>query len=186
LLSLRLDDPVRLAPGFLPTEIALRTLAEALAGAACAVLGLETGEVQADFRAAQTQAGQNGFEAEVYLYDTLSGGAGFSRLAGDRAAEVFSTALKTLSDCDCDVSCYKCLRSFKNKFEHDRLDRHIGADLLRYLIDNTRPVLADKRMSRALIALAEDIRRQGGTSITVDLEANIDVPGTAPHHWSHR
>lgn len=176
LLSLRLDHPVRLAPGLLPTEIALRTLSEALADATCEVLGLEPGEVQADFRAALSDAGQHGSEAEVYLYDTLSGGAGFSRLAGERAPEVFETALDTLSGCDCDVSCYKCLRSFKNKFEHDRLDRHIGADLLRYLLQDIRPVVDAGREARAVAALAEDLRRQGGSALTVERGATIEVP----------
>lgn len=176
LLSLRFDRPVRLAPGVLPTEIALRTLAEALSAAACYVLGLEPGEVQADFRAAQSDAGQNGYEAEVYLYDTLSGGAGFARLAGERAEEVFRRALEDLVDCDCDVSCYKCLRSFKNKFEHDRLDRHVGADLLRYLLDETRPVVDVGREARAVAALGEDLGRQGGGSLTVQFGATIEVP----------
>jgi len=176
LLSLRFDHPVRLAPGFLPTEIALRTLAEALSASACDVLGLEPGEVQADFRAALTEAGQNGYEAEVYLYDTLPGGAGYARLAGERAEEVFRHALDTLGACDCDVSCYKCLRSFKNKFEHDRLDRHIAADLLRYLLDETRPVVDAARASRAVASLAEDLRRQGGASLTVESPTTIEVP----------
>jgi hypothetical protein len=176
LLSLRFDHPVRLAPGVLPTEIALRTLAEALSAAACDVLGLEPGEVQADFRAAQSDAGQNGYEAEVYLYDTLSGGAGFARLAGERAEEVFRRALEDLVDCDCDVSCYKCLRSFKNKFEHGRLDRHVGADLLRYLLDDTRPVVDVGREARAVAALGEDLGRQGGGSLTVQFGATIEVP----------
>jgi hypothetical protein len=176
LLSLRFDHPVRLIPGLLPTEIALRTVAEALADAACDVLGLEQGEVLADFRAALTDAGQRGYEAEVYLYDTLAGGAGFSRLAGERASEVFEAALATLQGCDCDVSCYKCLRSFKNKFEHDRLDRHIGADLLRYLISGARPVLDLGRESRATEALAEDLKRQGGASLSVERGATIEVP----------
>ncbi len=180
LLSLRLDYPVRLAPGFLPTEIALRTLAEALASAACEVLGLEPGEIQADFRAALTEGGQNGYEAEIYLYDTLPGGAGFSRLAGERAGEVVERALEILSRCDCDVSCYKCLRSFKNKFEHDRLDRHIGADLLRYLLHDTRPVVTQARADHACATLAEDLRRQGGASLTVETGATIDVPTIGP------
>jgi hypothetical protein len=176
LLSLSFDHPVRLAPGLLPTEIVLRTVAEALADAACDVLGLEPGEVQADFRAALTEAGQNGYEAEIYLYDTLPGGAGFARLAGERAEEVFRQALETLGGCDCDVSCYKCLRSFKNKFEHDRLDRHIGADLLRYVLDDTRPVLDPGREARAMAALAEDLRRQGGGNLTVESGATLEVP----------
>lgn len=180
LLSLRFDAPVRLAPGFLPTEIALRTVAEALAASACDVLGLEAGEVQADFRAALNQDGQNGYEAEVYLYDSLPGGAGFSRLAGERAEDVFRKALGTLIACDCDVSCYKCLRSFKNKFEHDRLDRHTGADLLRYLLDGSRPVVNARREERALASLGEDLRRQASDSLLVEYGVTIDVPGIGP------
>lgn len=176
LLSIRVSHPVRLAPGYLTTEIALRTLSEALAGSACDVLGLESGEVQADFRAALTVEGQSGLEAEVYLYDTLPGGAGFSRAAGDRADEIFAAALEKLTRCDCDVSCYKCLRSFKNKFEHDRLDRHLGAELLRYLLDGTRPEVSPERAGRALAALADDLRRQGGTALTVDRDALVEVP----------
>jgi hypothetical protein len=176
LLGLRVEYPLRLAPGFLPTEVAMRTVSEALARAACDVLELEPGEVQADFRAALTAEGQSGLEAEVYLYDTLSGGAGFARLAGERASEVFESALRALTNCDCDVSCYKCLRSFKNKFEHDRLDRHVGADLLRYLMDGTKPVLATARAERAREALVEDLRRQGGAALTIECDVTLDVP----------
>lgn len=176
LLSMRVAHPVRLSPGYLTTEAALRTVSEALAKAACDVMGLEPGEVQADFRAALTADGQGGLEVEVYLYDTLSGGAGFSRAAGERADEVFAVALQTLTGCDCDVSCYKCLRSFKNKFEHDRLDRYVGADLLRYLIDGTRPEVAPARAARAKAALADDLRRQGGAALTVICDALVDVP----------
>jgi uncharacterized protein DUF1998 len=176
LLSFRVAPPVRLAPGFLPTEVALRTASEALARSACDVLDLEPGEIQADFRAALTDEGQSGLEAEVYLYDTLPGGAGFARLAGERARDVFNAALNALSGCDCDVSCYKCLRSFKNKFEHDRLDRHVGADLLRYLIDGTRPVLAESRANSARAVLSEDLRRQGGDLLTVECDVLVDVP----------
>jgi hypothetical protein len=180
LLSLRVDYPVSLPPGFLPTEVALRTLSEALARGACDVLDLEPGEIHADFRAALTDNGQSGLESEVYLYDTLPGGAGFARLAGERAGEVFQTALAALDGCNCDVSCYKCLRSFKNKFEHDRLDRHVGADLLRYLIHGTRPVLAASRADRARETLAEDLRRQGGGRLTVECDVAIDVPTIGP------
>jgi len=180
LLAIRCDTPVRLPPGLLQTEIALRTVAEALADAACEVLGLELGEVQADFRAAMTASGQEGLESEIYLYDTLAGGAGFSRLAGDRAEEVLAQALVTLEGCDCPVSCYKCLRSFKNKFEHDRLDRHLGADLLRYLLHDTIPKLHRSRELLARRALTEDLRRQGGSRLTVECDVRMDVPPLGP------
>jgi hypothetical protein len=101
-------------------------------------------------------------------------------LAGERASEMFRRALDMLGDCDCDVSCYKCLRSFKNKFEHNRLDRHVGADLLRYLLDETRPVLVAAREIRAVRALGEDLLRQGGGILTVEFDATIEVPSIGP------
>ena len=40
-------------------------------------------------------------------------------------------ALDLLDRCDCDDSCYQCLRSYKNRYDHALFDRRIGADLLR-------------------------------------------------------
>ena len=79
LISLRVADPIRLTPGYLSSEIALRTVSESLSNAACNILELEPTEIQAEFRPALTDRGNRGHEAEVYLYDTLSGGAGFVR-----------------------------------------------------------------------------------------------------------
>ncbi len=184
LVTLRVSEPVRLTPGMLATEIALRTISEAFAKATCVVLELEEGEVQADFRAALTAGGQSGLESEIYLYDTLPGGAGFSRRAGERLQEVFQHAVKILDGCDCDASCYNCLRSFKNKFEHDRLDRHLGGDLLKYILSGEAISLSSSRSQRAALLLAEDLRRQVHETITIQTDARVDVAGigivTAP------
>jgi hypothetical protein len=188
LVSMRVADPVRLTPGVLATEIALRTVSEALAKATCVILELEEGEVQADFRAALTEEGQSGFESEIYLYDTLPGGAGFSRRAGDRLKDVLQHAAVILDNCDCDSSCYNCLRSFKNKFEHDRLDRHLGRDLLKYLLEGQPLKLNLNREQRSLTVLAEDLLRQSDDSVTVELSRILLVDGigevTAPIHIS--
>lgn len=63
----------------------------------------------------------------IVLYDNAPGGAGLvDRLARDDA--VFGAALKNAArrvagDCGCDSSCYGCLRSYRNQFVHERLDR---------------------------------------------------------------
>ena len=51
--------------------------------AATTRLEVEPGELQAEYRPALTAAGREGLEAEIYLYDTLAGGAGFSRRISD-------------------------------------------------------------------------------------------------------
>ena len=182
LLGFRLDPEVGvvLPPGSLGTEVALRTVSEALALAACDVLQLEPGEIEAEFRPAVAPTVQDeGAEVEVYLYDTLPGGAGFSHRAGERISEVLDRALDRLDDCpeDCDASCYRCLRRFTNRFEHGRLDRHVGADLLRYLLHGTLPTLSGDRQRRATGALADDLRRALGPGGSVERDVVRDVPG---------
>src|SRR5205814_614419 len=136
----------------------LRTISEALTAAACARLELETRELQAEYRPALTLAGRDGLEAEIYLYDTLPGGAGFSQRVGGLGLSVFEDALKILEDCpdNCDRSCYRCLRSYKNKFEHDLLDRHLGASLLRFALTGTPPTLNPQRLKSSTDLLFQD------------------------------
>src|SRR3546814_6311610 len=127
---------MKLKPGRYPTDVALRTLSEALAKAACALLEIEPGELMAEYRPALTVAGINGLEAEIFLYDTLPGGAGFSGQLAERGEELFTHALTFMKTCEeyCDASCYRSLRSYTNKFEHGLLEHHYGADLLYSLI----------------------------------------------------
>ena len=99
LISMRVAAPLRLQPGHSSTAVALRTVSEALAMAACQLLDIESGELMAEFRPALTPAGANGFEAEVFLYDTLPGGAGFSSQLSDRGVELFQRALRLMKTC---------------------------------------------------------------------------------------
>jgi ATP-dependent helicase YprA (DUF1998 family) len=106
------------------------------------MLEIEPGELMAEYRPALTPAGRNGLEAEIFLYDTLPGGAGFASQLVDRGTELFQRTLRLVKTCpeNCDTSCYRCLRNFKNKFEHSLLDRHVGAELLEYLPTSVQPI----------------------------------------------
>ena len=179
LVSITVEPPLSLAPGFLATDVALRTLSEAIATAACSGLSLEAQELQAEYRPALTLGGRKGLEAEIYLYDTLPGGAGFSRRVGELGLPVFEAALRLLEGCPdgCDRSCYRCLRSYKNKFEHDLLDRHLGASLLRFLVKGGAPLLDPLRMRRSTELLLEDLRRQGLEDVAFEPEQEIFVAG---------
>jgi len=186
LVSIRGDNPVTLIPAVLATEVAMRTICEALTKAACMFLELEHREVQAEFRPALSAEGRDGREAELYMYDTLPGGAGFVKRIGELGVRVFNDALRILEECpeDCDRSCYRCLRSYKNKFDHDLLDRHLGASLLRYALDGIVPTLNPARARFALDLLYADLRRQEVPGLLLERDASITVPGigeiTAP------
>ena len=79
LVRLKVEAPATLQPQFLATHMALRSVAEALTIAAAHHLDIEATELQAEYRPALTPHGNAGLEAEIYLYDTLAGGAGFTR-----------------------------------------------------------------------------------------------------------
>ena len=185
LFSLRVNPPVSLKPGHTSTLVALRTVSEALAAAACQLLELEPGELMAEFRPALTPTGTTGLEAEIFLYDTLPGGAGFSTQLPESPIGLFQAALDLLTNCEegCDVSCYRCLRSFKNKLEHRLLDRHVGAQLLRYLIDGRLANFSPTRIASSTALLRNDLERQcvDGTRFQLDAPLQTDgSPITAP------
>lgn len=187
LFSMRVEPPLRLRPGHYTTDVALRTLSEALAKAACQLLEIEPGELMAEYRPALTPPGAEGLEAEVFLYDTLPGGAGFASQLPARGEELFHLALGLLKTCpqDCDASCYRCLRSFKNKFEHSLLDRHVGAELLEYLVTGGLPPFDHNRLRKSTALLLGDIRRNSdGLTIAEGVEvAILDVGAfTVPIH----
>jgi len=179
LVSIKVDTPLSLMPSLLATDVALRTLCEALTKAACSRLELEANELQAEYRPALTPAGRDGREAEIYIYDTLPGGAGFAERVGAAGIAVFEDALALLESCpdNCDRSCYRCLRSYKNKFEHDLLDRHIGASLLRSVISGCPPLFQADRLESSTDLLFEDLCRHGVAGLSLRRKVVLAVPG---------
>lgn len=179
LVAIRAAAPIMLAPGVLATDVALRTICEAVTKAACARLELEANELQAEYRPALTPEGRAGLEAEIYIYDTLPGGAGFAKRVGEIGLPIFEDALKLLEVCpdNCDRSCYRCLRSYKNKFEHDLLDRHLGASLLRFVLKDATPTLSPDRVRRSTDLLFQDLDRQGIEGLTLERDKEVSVAG---------
>lgn len=182
LVGIRVDDPLTLRPGLEATDVALRTLSEAITRAATRRLEIEAGELQAEYRPALTEGGHAGLEAEIYIYDTLAGGAGFARRVGELGLAVLEDTISLLEGCpsDCDRSCYRCLRSFKNRFEHDLLDRHLGASLLRYLVRGEEPVLDKTRLEQAADRLFADLSRQGLDGVQLTRNGRTDLSGIGP------
>lgn len=172
LFSFQLDDPYRLKAGETITQIALRTVSEALSRAACSLLQIDPGEVQAEFRGALSPAGVDGLEVEIFLYDTLPGGAGFARAAAQKGETLFAEALRSMEHCPdpgCDSSCYRCLRTFRNRMDHSALDRYVGAALLRAILGHPEVGFARHRLRIAAEILMEDIRRQVDSTWTVNV-----------------
>ena len=135
-------------------------------------LDLDASEFGAGFRIVPTQEGEQ-LHLDVYLFDTLSGGAGYSELAGRHLYEILTSALALLENCPahCDRSCESCLRHYHNQHLKNRLDRRLGAQLLRYALYGTppgEPVIADQMQALAglkrLLEL-DGLTCQSGTSL---------------------
>lgn len=175
LFRFHLSGAVTLPPGSTVAKIVLTTVAEALASAAAKVLDIEESDIGAEFRVAMTSGGRTGHDVEIYLYDLTPGGAGFVRAAVENPRRLFDTALKRLECCHCTHSCYECLRSYKNKWDHKYLDRKLGAAFIRHVILGEQPTIADDDEERFLGALRVDLEEAGHEVIAVD--GGLRLPG---------
>lgn len=114
---------------------ALLTLGEGLVLAASRVLDIDTQELTAGYRIILNEKGER--SVELYLFDTLSGGAGYSYVAGERIKEIIDETFNVLGNCtnNCESSCYKCMRNYQNQMKHEHLNRSLGLELLSYLVE---------------------------------------------------
>lgn len=119
-----------------PISDALQSLAEALVLGISRQFDIDIREINAGYRYIPLS---NKNFADIFIYDTLSGGAGYATLAGGKISEVICEAEKLLVNCDCSASCDKCLRHYGNRFHHINLDRFLALDLLRFIRDGELP-----------------------------------------------
>lgn len=108
---------------------AAATTAEAMRKAATIMLDVEFDEVQAGFR---IRPDETSVHVDVYLYDSLSSGAGYCAQAGERTEELLENTLSLLQGCSCDHACYECLKHYRNQRIHHELDRHAAVELIEY------------------------------------------------------
>lgn len=189
LFRFHLGGAATIAPGSTVARIVLTTVAEALASAAAKVLDIEESDIGAEFRVAMTSGGRTGHDVEVYLYDLTPGGAGFVRAAVEDPGRLFDTALQRLESCGCTHSCYECLRSYKNKWDHKYLDRKLGAAFLRHVVRGEQPTIASDDEERLLRCLRVDLEEAGHAVVEVngglrlpDLDDRVVVLG---HPMTH-
>jgi len=97
------------------------TIATSLSLSGGQILDIDPAEIAVVLRRNQ-EPGTLG-NREIILYDTTAGGAGYARQLGDRIAELFQAAMLRLENCDCQDSCYACLRTYNNQLIHTRLHR---------------------------------------------------------------
>jgi ATP-dependent helicase YprA (DUF1998 family) len=171
------NDPVILRA----LEDALYSISEALRLAASRhpQLDLDPSEFGSGFRIVPSSDDEGQVHLDVYLYDTLSGGAGYADLAGRNLTEILRDVLDLLENCpaQCDMSCESCLRHYHNQHLKDRLDRFVGAQLLRYaLTGNVPPEFSIATQASNLDGLARLLQLDGFRCTAVAEASGRTVP----------
>lgn len=110
-----------------------RSLTYALLAAASQVIDVPRTELDGLFRPLNNQL------AEIIIYDNVPGGAGYSRRIADKFTQILKTAYQIASTCNCDTSCYDCLRTYSNQPFHADLNRHLVVKFLQPLVEKVSP-----------------------------------------------
>jgi len=131
-------------------EDAMLSLSEALLLGASRTLDIDAAEFSPGFRLWHP-SDDGRLRFDIYLFDTLSGGAGYAEEAGVEIDAVLATTLDILTDCTCESSCQECLRHYGNRIHHERLDRGLAGQLLTYVLNGTFPSTGDISRQNALL-----------------------------------
>ncbi len=110
------------------------TLAEGIVLAAGRLLDIEFNEIRSGFRLRHSD---NCVHVDIFLFDSLSSGAGYSSELANKSKELLEYTLELLKSCDCDESCHKCLNHFWNQRIQNKLDRKLAIELLEWGQFNT-------------------------------------------------
>lgn len=108
---------------------AAQSLAEAIRLAASKELDIEFSELVTGYR---FRTSEKGSFIDVYLYDSLSSGAGYSDAVARDIKNLLVSVKGILEQCDCDTSCYKCLKHYRNQNVHALLNRKAALQLLEW------------------------------------------------------
>ena len=94
------------------------------------VLDIDYNEISGGWRPRIKSDGDS--HLEMFFYDNLSSGAGYSSLIGSILYDILDRARVILSECECSRSCKNCLDNYWNQRNHHLFDRQLGLQLLNY------------------------------------------------------
>jgi hypothetical protein len=178
LLRIAFKSPMDFSPAQPWLYDTLATFAEAVALGASLTLSIDPGELSSGFRLVPPKEDGVG-AAEVYLFDTASGGAGYAFDAGENLDQVLDQVEVLLRDCpgNCERSCTKCLRHYGNRFFHPRFDRRLGLQLLRYArVGEVPGVQSAEAQAKYLEPLSRFLALEGWTVRTLEKRGGVTVP----------
>ena len=142
---------------------AAQSLAEALRLVASKKLDVEFTELVTGYR---LRTGADASYVDIYLYDSLSSGAGYAVSVADAIAELLTDMKELLSSCDCGSACSKCLKHYRNQYVHGMLDRFAALQLLEWGINGINAPPLKPEIQIKMITPLVEILKQSGCKIT--------------------
>lgn len=146
---------------------AAQSLAEAFRLVASKKLDIEFSELVAGYR---LRKGPKGSFVDIYLYDSLSSGAGYAVSISDYVPELLQGMKKLLTFCHCASACSNCLKHYQNQFVHGMLDRFAALQLLEWGMTGTIAKPIDARQQTRMITPLMNILHESGCNIVVEGE----------------
>lgn len=111
-------------------DSAAQTLTEAMVLAAGQLLDVEFNDLKGGYRLRYDSSKVN---VDIFLFDSLSSGAGYSSMLAGRLSDLLAETEKVLAcKSECKSACHNCLKHFWNQRVHNKLDRHLALELLEW------------------------------------------------------
>ena len=176
LLRFQWPDDVAYHVGHPWMQDAINTIAQAVLLAATRLLDVATNELQVGWSytiaARRAESGQNKFPrmADFFVFDTLSGGAGYATQVGQHIESLLSLTQEILTSCPehCERSCYRCLRTYVNRIKHSHLDRHLGGTLLQAILSGRAPNALSIKQQAAQLDMLRQYLELAGMSCEIE------------------
>lgn len=109
---------------------AIASLSEALVLAASEILDIDFSDLKSGYRLRYIE---NNIYADIFLYDSLSSGAGYANRVAELIDEILDEVENRLGNCKCETSCPNCLQHFWNQSMKGELDRKSALQLLKWV-----------------------------------------------------
>lgn len=145
-------------------ESAAQTLSEAMVLAAGQLLDIEFDDLKSGYRLRYSPDKVN---ADIFLFDSLSSGAGYSSMLAGRIDELIEETYKVLKCKNhCAAACHDCLKHYWNQRIQNVLDRHAARQLLNWSKNKVlaEPILYERQMKLIM-----------GIKETALLDADFDI-----------
>lgn len=147
---------------------AVTTLHEALKKAISLVLDIDYNEISGGWRPRKMSSSDP--HIEMFFYDNLTSGAGYSSIIGSILDKVFEKAKKILTECECSRSCKNCLDNYWNQRHHHLFDRQLGLQLLNFAQFGKIPDHYEASAQDAFLVPMQKLISEDGSTKSIHLE----------------